>query len=81
MERVHPFTIFRDSQTPPLSKAELARLLGVSRSYVHRVEIGERQVGHELLSVVAEKTGIAPDVIRPDLAKSLAHMPSESVGG
>jgi len=70
MSRKHPFTEYRNSCTPPLSQAELAQLLGVYRSYVSRVESGERQVGYKKLAVFAKKTGLAPEALRPDMAKT-----------
>lgn len=71
MECRHPFVDFRKKQQPPLSRAELADLLGVSRSYVHRIETGERRPGKDLLPLIKEKTGIAPAKLRPDLARAV----------
>jgi transcriptional regulator with XRE-family HTH domain len=65
----NPLTAFRQAQK--LSKAELARLLGVSRSIAHRWETGERKIGPDSLAVVSEKTGIPKRALRPDLAEKL----------
>jgi transcriptional regulator with XRE-family HTH domain len=67
----HPLTKYRAKQSPPMSQAALARLLGVSRSYIHRVELGTRQIGPELLLLVCRRTGLAPEIIRPDLARAM----------
>jgi transcriptional regulator with XRE-family HTH domain len=69
MEGIHPLKHFRDTHKPPLSRAELARILGVARPTVHRWESGERKIDRELLPTVSEKTGIAPRLLRPDLAE------------
>lgn len=71
MERVHPLENYRQSFSPPLSKAKLAKELGLSRSYLHRVLLGQRDIGKESLTRVAERTGIAPADLRPDLAEVL----------
>lgn len=67
----NPLTAFRISQTPQLTKAGLAKLLGVSRSIAHRWESGERKIGLDLLPSVSEKTGIPKRELRPDLAEKL----------
>ena len=65
----HPLRAFRESREPPLSQEQLADFLGVSRVTVTRWELGTRRIDHEKLPSVAEKTGIAPAVLRPDLAR------------
>lgn len=67
----NPLTEFRTNQTPQLSKAGLAKLLGVSRSIAHRWESGERKIGLDSLPTVSEKTGIPKRELRPDLAEKL----------
>lgn len=67
----HPLKVFREAQDPPLTKAKLAALLEVSRALVTRWESGERQPGRELLPRIAERTGIRPAELRPDLVKLL----------
>lgn len=69
MDSKNPLTVFRKSQTPQLSKAGLAKLLGVSRPTAHRWETGERKIGPDSLSVVSERTGISKRDLRPDLAE------------
>ncbi len=52
-----------------MSRAKLARTLGVARPTVFRWEKGERQIDAELVPGIAEKTGIPPRELRPDLAE------------
>lgn len=66
---IHPLTAFRERQAPPLSRAKLARLLGVSPASVTRWENGKRQPDKEMLPLIAERTGITPTELRPDLAE------------
>jgi DNA-binding XRE family transcriptional regulator len=63
----HPFTRYRKEHIPPLTKADLSRLLGVTRSCVSRIETGERLVGIKLLRVVVKRTGLSVATLRPDL--------------
>lgn len=71
MDEIHPLTAFREKHNPRLSKADLAKLLGISRSHVHRIETGKRDAGAELLSVIKEKCGISAREIRPDLVEKV----------
>ena len=71
MESLHPLAAYRQSQTPPLSQADLARLLGVDRATVLRWESGDRKIGRDKLQLVSDKTGIAKRNLRPDLAAML----------
>ena len=64
---LHPFTRFRFDQKPPWSQAGLARELGVTRSYVNRVEAGIRRVGINKLAVASRITGLPMSLLRPDL--------------
>lgn len=68
----HPLKAFRESQDPPLTQDELAARLGVTKAAVSRWETGRRSPDVELLSIIEEKTGIAPTVLRPDLAIAMA---------
>jgi transcriptional regulator with XRE-family HTH domain len=67
----HPLKAFRERQQPPLSQEELAALLGVSKPTVSRWETGARKIDDDLVGAVAEKTGIDPRDLRPDLARLL----------
>ena len=69
MEGIHPLKAYRKNHKPPMSRAELARLLNVTRATVHRWENGDRQIDRVLVPDVAEKTGISPRELRPDLAE------------
>jgi DNA-binding transcriptional regulator YdaS (Cro superfamily) len=64
----HPLTAFRVKQNPPMNKAALAKLLGVPRSSITRWEQGIRYPGKNVVPTIAERTGIAPADLRPDLA-------------
>ena len=68
MVQDHPLKTYRNSQEPRLSQGQLAGLLGVTRTTVARWETRTRKVDHELLPKISEATGIAPAVLRPDLA-------------
>lgn len=68
---VHPLKSFRESQNPPLSRAKLAKLLGVKRATVHRWETGKRQPEGKILKRVSKRTGIPVAQLRPDLAQLL----------
>lgn len=65
----HPLQSFRERQQ--LTKAALAKLLGVSRPTAHRWETGARKIGVDSLSQVSERTGIPKRELRPDLADAL----------
>lgn len=70
---IHPLKAYRERQSPPLSQDQLAALLGVSRVTITRWESGRRKLEGDLLPLVAEKTGIAPAELRPDLAELFAE--------
>ncbi len=72
----HPLRVFREKQSPPLSQATLAKMLGVSRPYLHRIEKGARQPGRDLLPIITEKTGIAPRELRPDWSEAVEREPA-----
>ena len=67
----HPLKAYRERQDPPLTQTALADILGVSRTSVCRWESGERMPDEGLLPTIAEKTGIDPAELRPDLARAL----------
>lgn len=70
MNDVHPLQAYRNSQTPPLTKAELARKLGVSKTTVARWENGIRKIEPDLLPSIATETGIPAKELRPDLVEN-----------
>lgn len=74
MTDANPLKAFRERQTPPMTKAELAKLLGVSRPVAHRWETGERKIGLEALQRVSEKTGIPKRDLRPDLNEAMSEV-------
>ena len=51
-----------------MTSADLAQFLEESRPTVHRWETGARKIDEQKLSKIAEKTGIPPRELRPDLA-------------
>lgn len=73
----HPLKAFRENQDPPLSQQQLAELLGVKRETVNRWESGARQIDLEKLPVIAERTGITPSELRPDVAKLMQQEAAE----
>lgn len=78
MGNLHPLKVYRGAQIPPLSQERLADLLGVARTTVARWETGVRRVDQEMLSKIAEATGIAPADLRPDLAALFPARPHPS---
>jgi DNA-binding XRE family transcriptional regulator len=60
---------WRQTRRPPLTQTDLARRLGLSRSYVHRIETGSRQIGLDLLPLICRRTGLTPEELRPDLSR------------
>ena len=68
MPSFHPLELYRARQNPPLSRAALGKLLKVSRETVWRWETGDLKPGPKALKRIADKTGVAPHELRPDLA-------------
>lgn len=68
MQGISQLKTYRDSHDPKLSQAELATQLGVSRLTVNRWERGVRNIAPNLVSLIAEKTGIPAKELRPDFA-------------
>jgi transcriptional regulator with XRE-family HTH domain len=62
----HPLRVWRESQR--LTHSEFADMVGVNRVTVSRWESGTRLIDVPMLPLVAEKTGISPARLRPDLA-------------
>lgn len=78
MDVIHPLRAYREQHEPPLSQADLAVMLEVSRPTIWRWETGARKVDDDLLPTVSEKTGIPKATLRPDLADLLQEpKPSE----
>lgn len=71
MDEIHPLTAFRKRHEPPLSQQQLAEFLDVSRPTVTRWETGARKIEDARLQDVSKRTGIAPEVLRPDLLELL----------
>jgi transcriptional regulator with XRE-family HTH domain len=71
MEAVPALKTFRETQQPPLSQREAAALVGVARETWARWESGKRRVDDDKLPLLAEKTGLSRDVLRPDLSRLL----------
>jgi transcriptional regulator with XRE-family HTH domain len=63
----HPLQQFR--QMHGLSRATLAKRLGLSRSFLYRIEVGERMPGLDVTREISAETGIPEREIRPDLAE------------
>lgn len=69
----NPLTEYRNRQQPPMTPAALARELEISRSFLHRLEAGERQPGTDLLRKIRDRLGIPPSEMRPDHAALFAE--------
>jgi transcriptional regulator with XRE-family HTH domain len=54
-----------------LSQTAMARKLGVSRSYLHRLETGQRRPGPRLLPKIRRLTGLSGEELRSDLIAAL----------
>lgn len=67
MARKNPLSNYRNSQTPRLTQADLARDLKVARTTIARWETGARKPDESLLAKITEKTGIPAKELRPDL--------------
>jgi len=73
MESLHPLRAYRERQSPPLTQEQLAQQLGTSKASISRWETGERKPEVEQLPEITRKTGIAPGLLRPDLAELFAR--------
>jgi transcriptional regulator with XRE-family HTH domain len=69
MEAKHPLEAYRTSHE--MSRAKLAKLLGVSPVTLFRWEKGDRQPNPTKLADITEKTGIPAKELRPDLVEKL----------
>lgn len=70
MGTTHPIKVARTKLG--LSLDELAGLVGVTKPTVWRWEAGKRKVDEELLPKVCKVLGLAPEIVRPDLAALFA---------
>ena len=68
MSTNHPLEAYRNSHTPPKTRAALARDLNVSKTTIARWEEGTRKVDQKLVTDISSKTGIPVKELRPDLA-------------
>jgi transcriptional regulator with XRE-family HTH domain len=71
---MHPFEAYRRRQQPPMTQTALAEKLGVTRAMVSLVESGKRRMSVDLMVSAAVRTGIAPALLRPDLASALRRL-------
>lgn len=60
MDTKHPLTQWRNSQEPKLSQEDLAKLIGVSRWYVNRLEVGATTPSFALAMKIEAMTGVQP---------------------
>ncbi|MCA0919693.1 helix-turn-helix domain-containing protein [Pseudooceanicola nanhaiensis] len=68
-------------QNSPLTRAEICRRAGFSRSYLSLLEAGERRVGLSKVSALADALGVGVGDLRPDLAELLGpHQPLAGEG-
>lgn len=65
----HPLTAYRLGYDPPLTRAALARILGVSCSAITRWESNKRKPDGRMLPRIAAVTGIPARELRPDWAE------------
>lgn len=73
MSSSHPIRLYRTSQTPKVSQAELGRRVGVTRFTVMRWEEGS-PIDEDKLPRVARETGIPAKELRPDLVQRLEQL-------
>lgn len=69
MTRSTALKVYRENAA--LSQTAMARKLGVSRSYLHRLETGQRQPGPHLLPKIRRLTGLSGKQLRSDLVEAL----------
>lgn len=69
----HPLAAYRKRHG--LTQKDLAGRLDVTRETVARWETGRRIIDDVLLPIVAKRTGLAPEVLRPDLLRLLNKKP------
>lgn len=57
MKQKHPLAIWREAQTPPVSQAEFAKAIGVTRWAVNSLETGRRKPSIGMIKAVGAATG------------------------
>lgn len=67
----HPLAKYRRDKRDGLTQEALGKELGVTGVTVSRWETNRRKIDDDLLPKVSGHTGIAPEVLRPDLKKLL----------
>ena len=72
----HPLRKYRLEKG--LTQEAFGKELGVTDVTISRWETGRRKVGGVLLPMIAEKTGISPSALRPDLADLLNPEPQQA---
>lgn len=67
-EPITALVLFRALHTPPLTQADVAKMVGVPTPTFCRWETGARELKGKNLILVSRKTGIPIPELRPDLA-------------
>lgn len=68
MKPLRAITAYRESQTPPMSREQLGKLLRVNRATVFRWEDGTRRPSQTQVLKLMKITGLPARDLRPDLA-------------
>lgn len=53
----HPLATWREAQEPPLTQADLARTVGVTRWTINSIETGRRNASRDVIRKIIEATG------------------------
>lgn len=69
---LHPIRIYRQAQTPVVTLDALAKLVGISKANLSRIETGDQELTTALAKKISDATGIPMRVLCPDLAKIFA---------
>lgn len=59
MSAKHPLAVWRETQEPPLTQADLASRVETSRWTINSIETGRRKPGRDLIVKIAKLTGNA----------------------
>jgi|GEM_PF-4970588 len=68
-ESLHPVRAWRLGQDPKVSLLDLATKVGVSKSFLSRVETGIEKLPVGIGEKIARETGISMRVLFPELAR------------